>query len=193
MDPAYKVSRIRAAKGFLRGRRFTTPSPPNAGFINTLAVPGGPVIPPSPPAASGVVATGARVQEIITTTLGSRIVSDSVIRMGDAQYYLPTLAEVQQLLTASSLDRRTWMAERFDCDDFSYVLKGEFSIHAYDAGDISYGFSAGIIWGNFNWVDGFHAVNLVVTNDQILRLIEPQSDTIYDANQCKDSVNLIVV
>jgi hypothetical protein len=139
------------------------------------------------------VAAAARVQEIITTTLGSKITSDAVVRMGDAQFYLPTLEEVKQLLTESSLDRRNWLAERFDCDDFSYVLKGEFSIHAYDMGDISYGFSDGIIWGNFSWVQGYHAVNVVVTNDQVLRLIEPQKDTIYDADQCVGSVGLIVV
>ncbi len=164
------VLRVRPAKGNLRGHRFA------------VAL-----------AASGKVASAARVQEIITTTLGSKITSDAVVRMGDSQYYLPTLNEVQQLLTASSLDRRKWLAERFDCDDFSYVLKGEFSIHAYDAGDISYGFSAGIIWGNFSWVQGYHAVNLVVTDDQVLRLIEPQTDAIYKADQCNGSVELIVV
>jgi len=148
---------------------------------------------PVAPTASGAVATAARVQEIITTTLGSKITSDAVVRMGDSQYYLPTLDEVQQLLTESSLDRRKWLEDRFDCDDFSYVLKGEFSIHAYDAGDINYGFSDGIIWGNFAWVQGYHAVNLVVTKDQVLRLIEPQTDAIYEADQCQGSVGLIVV
>ena len=73
------------------------------------------------------------------------------------------------------------------------MLKGEFSILAYDSGDISYGFSDGIIWGNLSWVQGYHAVNLVVTNDQVLRLIEPQTDAIYEADQCQGSVGLIVV
>jgi len=181
------LSRIRPAKGFLRGRRFLAST-----ILGVAAIPSISSAPVTP-AASGAIATAARVQEIIIATLGSKITSDAVVRMGDAQFYLPTLSEVQQLLSASALDRRTWLAERFDCDDFSYVLKGEFSIHAYDAGDISYGFSTGIIWGNFSWVDGFHAVNLVVTNDQVLRLIEPQSDAIFDADQCRDGVSLIVV
>jgi hypothetical protein len=178
------ILRVRPAKGILRGRRFAIPA--GRGLRETPAT-------PVAPAASGAVATAARVQEIITTTLGSKITSDAVVRMGDVQYYLPTLNEVQQLLSESSLDRRKWLEERFDCDDFSYVLKGEFSIHAYDSGDISYGFSDGIIWGNFSWVQGYHAVNLVVTNDQVLRLIEPQTDAIYEADQCQGSVGLIVV
>jgi hypothetical protein len=178
------ILRVRPATGTLRGRRFMIPA--GRGLTET---PGA----QAAPAASGAMATAARVQEIITTTLGSKITSDAVVRMGDVQYYLPTLNEVQQLLTESSLDRRKWLEERFDCDDFSYVLKGEFSIHAYDSGDISYGFSDGIIWGNFSWVQGYHAVNLVVTNDQVLRLIEPQTDAIYDADQCQGGVGLIVV
>jgi hypothetical protein len=178
------IPRVRPATGTLRGRRFAMPAGP--GLAGT---PAGPLA----PAASGAIASAARVEEIIRTTLGSKITSAAVVRMGDVQYYLPTLNEVQQLLSESSLDRRRWLAERFDCDDFSYVLKGEFSIHAYDSGDISYGFSDGIIWGTFSWVQGFHAVNLVVTNDQTLRLIEPQTDTIYEADQCQGSVGLIVV
>jgi hypothetical protein len=178
------ILRVRPAKGTLRGRRFVMPT--GRGLTETPAA-------PVAPAASGAVATATRVQEIITATLGSKITSDAVVRMGDVQYYLPTSDEVQQLLGESSLDRHKWLEDRFDCDDFSYVLKGEFSIHAYDSGDISYGFSDGIVWGNFSWVQGYHAVNLVVTNDQVLRFIEPQTDAIYEAEQCQGSVGLIVV
>jgi hypothetical protein len=179
------IPRIRPAKGTLRGRRFEIP----AVDFGIVPSPGGAV----PSVAAGAVATATLVKEIITTTLVSKINSDAVVRMGDVQYYLPTLDEVEQILSESSLDRRQWLAQRFDCDDFSYVLKGEFSVHAYDSGDISYGFSDGIIWGNFSWVEGYHAVNLVVTNDQVLRLIEPQKDTIYEADKCAGSVGLIVV
>lgn len=143
--------------------------------------------------AAGSVASGTRVQEIITLALGSRLISDALIRMGDAYYYLPTRDEVTQVLEGSSLDRRTWLAQRFDCDDFSYVLKGEFSAHSYDAGEINFGFSVGIIWGNFSWVAGFHAVNLVVLSDETVMLIEPQSDALYSVTECTGEVNLIVV
>ena len=104
------ILRVRPATGTLRGRRFMIPA--GRGLAET---PGAPVA----PAASGAIATATRVQEIITTTLGSKITSDAVVRMGDVQYYLPTLNEVQQLLTESSLDRCKWLEERFDCDDFS--------------------------------------------------------------------------
>jgi len=187
MPMKLSISRIRGAKGVLRGRRFSRSNEDRSeGKTSPSSV-------HSFPVANGAVATATRVQEIITTALGAKIPPAALMRMGDAHYYLPTLSEVQQLLKASALDRRTWLSERFDCDDFSHVLKGEFSIHAYDAGDISYGFSAGIIWGNFSWAQGYHAVNLIVTDDQVLRLIEPQNDTIYGANQCQNGVGLVLV
>jgi hypothetical protein len=50
-----------------------------------------------------------------------------------------------------------------------------------------------MFWGNFAWVDAFHAVNPVVTSDGVLRLIEPKSDEIHAASECISEADLIVV
>jgi hypothetical protein len=146
-----------------------------------------------PGASQGTVVSVNTVEGAVQQHLTGKFSSDSVIRYGDGTYYLPTVQEVEQILAASQSDRRTWLEERFDCDDFAYVLKGEMSVHAYDTGDISFGLSVGMVWGNFDWVTGYHAVNWFVASDGVLRFIEPQSDTIYDASHCQGGISLLVV
>jgi hypothetical protein len=170
----------RPARGLLTGRRFAAP----VAFVGAAA---------APPAAGGVVAQQSRVSTIVQTALAGKFSSDPGIRYGDGYFYLPTLAEVQQILVASQLDRRTWLAERFDCDDFAYVLKGEMSIHAYDSGDLRYGLCVGMVWGDFDWVAGYHAINWFIASDMVLRLIEPQSDTVYDVSHCLGRISLLLV
>lgn len=143
--------------------------------------------------ANGAIAKQSGVDAVVRSALAGKITSSAVIRYGDGTYYLPTLSEVRQLLNKSQGDRRTWTAERFDCDDFSYVLKGEAAIHSYDGQDFRFGLCIGIIWGYFDWVNGYHAVNWFVDNKKQLYLIEPQTDVIYPADRCTGGVSLIVV
>jgi hypothetical protein len=67
------------------------------------------------------------------------------------------------------------------------------SVHSYNTGDISYGLCVGMVWGDFDWVTGYHAVNWFVASDNIIRFIEPQTDTIYEASHCQGQVSLFVV
>lgn len=144
-------------------------------------------------AAGGVIAKQTRVDSILRNALGSKLSSTALIRYGDGTYYLPTLTEMKQLLAASQSDRRTWTAERFDCDDFSYVLKGESSIHSYNTADFRFGICCGIIWGNFDWVSGYHAVNWFIDATGTMYLIEPQTDAIYPVSRAQMGVGLVVV
>lgn len=143
--------------------------------------------------AAGIIVQQARIAETVRTLLAEKFSPDPGIRYGDGYYYLPTLTEVQQILNASQLDRRTWLAERFDCDDFAYVLKGEMSLHAYDTGELQFGLSVGIVWGNFDWVSGYHAINWFVASDMRLHLIEPQTDSIYEADRCQGNISLLLL
>lgn len=118
---------------------------------------------------------------------------DPTVRLGDAIYYVPRRAEVEQLLERSLLDRREWLEERHDCDDFAYVLKGEASSHAYDAPGLRFGLCLGIAWGYFDWARGYHAINWALTSDAGLLLIEPQSDELYEPYRCSGGVDLILV
>ncbi|WP_143467748.1 lectin MOA-related protein [Leptolyngbya ohadii] len=145
------------------------------------------------PLARGVAVPGYYVSEVVQRSLVGKLAADPGMRYGDAFYYLPTLEEVQFILKASELERRTWTEERFDCDDFAYVLKGEMSAHAYDIGPSRFGLCVGIVWGYFNWLEGYHAVNWFIGVDKKLRFIEPQNDSIYSAEDCVGDIQLLLV
>lgn len=133
------------------------------------------------------------VQETITLQLSDRLSDAAIVRFGDYQYYLPTSDEMDFILTESQLDRKQFLPERFDCDDFAFILKGEISAHAYQARQLSCGICAGIIWGYFDWNPrGYHAVNWYLDNTGTLYFIEPQWDLIYPVEQCRKGVDLFL-
>ncbi|MGD9729015.1 MAG: lectin MOA-related protein [Nitrospiraceae bacterium] len=141
----------------------------------------------------GIVAPVNSIHGIVSKALAGKFLDDSVMRYGDGAFYLPTISEIQLILQSSQLDRHKWISERFDCDDFSYALKGEMSIHAYETSDISYGLCVGMVWGDFDWVTGYHAVNWFISTDNQLQFIEPQTDTIYAGSHCIGNISLFVV
>lgn len=142
---------------------------------------------------SGIVVPTSSLVGVVQKRLAGKLADDPGIRFGDGSFYLPKLGEVRNILDESSADRRAWMAERFDCDDFAYVLKSEMSIHAYESSSLRYALCVGIVWGNFDWVSGYHAVNWFIADDGELRFIEPQSDEIYDLSHCSGGVSLLLV
>lgn len=141
---------------------------------------------------AGTVVQVNYVRGVIAKAFMGKFSSDPGIRFGDGMYYLPTMREVQMILSRSQTDRRTWLAERFDCDDFAYVLKGEVSVHAYSTQGLRFGLCFGMVWGDFTWINGYHAINWFIASDGIVRLIEPQSDAIYEVNQCKGNISLLL-
>lgn len=142
---------------------------------------------------TGVVAESDAVSEALQQQLRGKLSSDPGIRLGDVGFYLPAIQEVKVILAASSLERKTWTAERFDCDDFAYALKGEMSLHSYASTSQRFGLCVGIVWGNFDWVAGFHAVNWFIADDGVIRFIEPQSDVIYESSHCIGGASLLLV
>ncbi len=141
----------------------------------------------------GVVAPASSLDGLVRQLLQGKLSDDPGIRFGDGSFYLPTLQEVQDILAASRLDREKWLEERFDCDDFAYVLKAEMSVHAYQSAAMKFGLCVGMVWGNFDWVDGYHAVNWFVDKHSTLRFIEPQDDGIHDLASCKGQISLLLV
>lgn len=142
---------------------------------------------------AGRVAPAADLHAAATQALAGKLAPDPGIRFGDSAFYLPTADEVDTILAASRADRRRWLAERYDCDDFAYVLKGEMSAHAYASAELRHGLCVGIAWGDFDWVDGLHAVNWFIAADGVLRFIEPQTDRIHDVSACKGGISLLLV
>lgn len=171
----------RELPGTLVGRRLDK-------SLATMTKPAAPAKP-----AMGLVVPASSLDGLVKRLLQDKLGTDPGIRFGDGSFYLPSMAEVKEILDASRLDRRTWMEERFDCDDFAYVLKAEMSVHAYDSGSLRYGLCVGMVWGNFSWVQGYHAVNWFIDHTQTLWFIEPQSDVVYDVQQCQGAVSLLLV
>lgn len=172
-------------RGKLIGRRV--PSLPDTGVSGSsgsLELPGGD---------TGTVASSNDLQEMVQKTLAGNLAEDPGIRFGDGSFYLPTIEEIQLILQSSELDRREWLAERFDCDDFAYVLKGEMSTHAYQSDSLRYALCVGLVWGSFDWIDEYHAVNWFIESGGNLAFIEPQTDVIYEASHCKGQITLLLV
>jgi Agglutinin C-terminal len=142
---------------------------------------------------NGTIAPTSSLAGAVKKRLAGKLADDPGIRFGDGVFYLPKISEVKDILDESSADRRVWMTERFDCDDFAYVLKSEMSIHAYESASLRYALCVGIVWGNFDWVSGYHAVNWFIADDGELRFIEPQSDEIYDISHCSGGISLLLV
>ncbi len=146
---------------------------------------------PAPPA-QGTLASSQDVHDVVAASLAGKFASDPGIRYGDEQFYLPSLDEIAWILGESQLDRRTWLQNRFDCDDFAYVLKGEMSSHAYANAELTCGLCVGIAWGNFDWLEGNHAVNWFIDSTGTLGFIEPQDDRIFPASSCTGNLYLLL-
>lgn len=82
---------------------------------------------------------------LVTLAFAGKFSASPGIRDGDGRYYLPTIAKIKLIVQASQVDRKTSMQERFDCDDYSYMLNGEMSAHAHDAGEMRLGLCSGIV------------------------------------------------
>lgn len=141
----------------------------------------------------GKVATGEEVKQRVQNVLKPYLSRTTTVRFGDTKYYLPTHEEIKYILEQSYQHRKQWLEDRFDCDDFSYSLKGEMSMHAFTAPQFKAGFCVGIAWGNFKWVDGFHAINWFLDSNEEFNFIEPQGDEIYPLTDCRGDIDLILV
>ena len=136
----------------------------------------------------GVEKKSEEISAILNGALDGKLHKSYSLRLGDSSYYLASEAEVKQILNSTSRERRSWIAERYDCDDFAYVLKAYSSSIAYINDELKLGLCCGIIWGKFAWISEFHACNWFITSDNGLILIEPQNDQIYSPSDCEGSV-----
>lgn len=124
--------------------------------------------------------TWNEVEQIIRETLGDRLPANQVIHLPDAEYFLPPLQDVVEILRFSEVDRRKFINEINDCDDYAHCLKADFILAAYAEGKRRAPYAMGIIWGK---LPKPHAQNWIITDDGVLRIIEPQTDVILSPDQ----------
>ena len=92
-------------------------------------------------------------------------------------YYLPDPKEVQRILAASRTSRLAYFENRFDCDDFAFGVKGEFSLYAYKRAQMKdRAICFGVVMGIFDWTNEAqnHAACFFVGRDRKVYLVEPK-------------------
>ena len=99
---------------------------------------------------------------------------------GDANYYLLSKDNLREVLDKCPIDKRKYIKERYDCENYARDTKSWLSLHELNQ----------IAWGNIE-VNFYHdskllfahGINLVPLEDGSIVCVEPQRDQIWPANQ----------
>jgi hypothetical protein len=90
------------------------------------------------------------------------------IYISDNEYWLCSKEDIAQFLMQDWTNKKDYVKEEYDCDDFSYRLTGQFSVKDWS------GIALGIVWTDL------HALNCLIDNTGKFYFIEPQSDKLQE-------------
>jgi hypothetical protein len=93
------------------------------------------------------------------------------IYLTDARYRTILKEEMQEFLNLDDIDKREYVSDMYDCDDFSFALMGAISNPEW--GDIAFG----ILFSKTP--EGKHAINCFIDKNRQVWIIEPQNDAIF--------------
>ena len=124
----------------------------------------------------------------IKTQLGGRLETgmdlNRGVYMADSEYYCSSVADARAIIENSQVRGMTssiggMQSQRFDCDDFSLLMKARFSYAVYkNAGSPNFPHCFGIVWGMLPFPIP-HSVNWMVTadenGDKSFYFVEPQT------------------
>ena len=91
------------------------------------------------------------------------------VYLSDSVYKLCGLDDINAFLAQDQTNKMGYMAEEFDCDNFSYRLMGQFSVPDWS------GLAFGLVWTDL------HALNCVIDQNEDFWFVEPQSDALKPA------------
>lgn len=105
--------------------------------------------------------------------------------LADKTYIMPAKEGLKKLLFDSQIDRYAYKSELQDCDDYALLLHA-YVIHErykdFKEGKIPenqlYSLAFGQVWYRDKKI-GYHAINICITCDKGILLIEPQQDKIW--------------
>ena len=97
---------------------------------------------------------------------------------------------MREIISESKVDRKTWVRERFDCDDFAHVLKAHFAEASYKNGQRRAAHCFGVVWGS---LPGPHAINWMVNSDGKLRFVEPQNDRVFVPRKTDKNIYFMLI
>ena len=144
---------------------------PKRDFVSRWYTPG-----TGPAESAKVYVSSVDLRELVANQLGPKLARNFAFYIADAQYYCTPVDDAREIIRASKVDRNTWTEEKFDCDDFAHVLKGNFAEAAYKNGERRRAHCFGVVWGS---LPGPHAINWMVNADLKLRFVEPQNDRVF--------------
>jgi len=130
---------------------------------------------PNPPDL-GVYLTAAGVRAKLKEQLAGKLATSVRLYFPDIEYYCPSVSYTKKVLIESTTNARKYIAEVQDCDDFAMLVKGDFITDAYRNGERRAPHAMGICWG---LLPTPHALNWVLNDDGIVRLIESQTDEVF--------------
>ncbi len=118
------------------------------------------------------------IESVIRKTFGKRFTHDFSLQIHDEQYFCPSMDDVKVLLEKNKVDKLEYIEDKFDCDDFAFILKAYFIKQAYKDKKRRYPYSLGLIMGGKLLGNIPHAINFIITEKLKILLIEPQTDAI---------------
>lgn len=123
----------------------------------------------------------------------------SNLAIPDETYWLPKRSHLERVITVDWTERRAWLREIWDCDDFAFQFMCHIRNHVYELivdsrihGPDAAQWAVGECWGTrFRKQDTGHAINVAITEDAGVLLIEPQTDEIWEPIRGEDLVHYI--
>lgn len=120
--------------------------------------------------------SASKIKDIIDITWPNAKISYQDYKTGDIYYEAVTNELASEIYSKSNLSSYKWVADKFDCDDFSYTYKAQSSREAYLDKSSKYGYAIGTVFGRS--AKGGHAVNMFLDADLNVKIIEPQNGRI---------------
>jgi hypothetical protein len=160
---------------------------------------------------SRVLISQADLKKKLEKELKGRFIPAFEPNLADKEYYCPRYDpddtrpeyhdDIRRILSKSKLNQKRYVAEKLDCDDYAHLLKAEFIEDAYRHLKRRFPHACGILWGEAlegrdsdgNIVPIDHAINIVLTSNDELLFIEPQSDNVYPPRANDKRIYLIVI
>jgi Agglutinin C-terminal len=140
-----------------------------------------------------------KLRNLILKTLGDKLYAkhgefdlNNGLFIADSKYYCPPHEDAKEIIYGSKIigmtsEARRPSMQRFDCDDFSLLLKARFAYAAYrNERKRNFAHCFGIVWGMLPFPFS-HSLNWMVTTDkkgeQKFHFVEPQTYEIISPNQ----------
>ena len=140
-----------------------------------------------------VFITRAELRDIIADKLDGKLSDKFSFRIADSEFYCTPLDDAREILEQSTVDRRQWSPETFDCDDFAHVLKAHFAEASYKDGERRPPHCFGIVWGMLSSPFFTHAMNWMIDENREFWFIEPQSDEIFKPRETDRNIYFMLI